>query len=58
VVDARLATDAPIESYFASFEPEPPSIPLPKDSIAKFDNVPWLRMVHRDGNISIFKVRS
>jgi hypothetical protein len=58
VVDERLATDIPIESYFGGSEPPPPSIPLPRASLDKFNHLPWLRLIHRDGNISIYRVVS
>lgn len=56
VVDSRLATDVPLGPYFSSFEPIPPSIPLPAASISKFEHLPWLRLIHRDTNISIYEL--
>jgi hypothetical protein len=55
-VDDRLATAVPQQSYFSVYEPTPPSVPLPQASIAKFASVPWLKLVHRDANISIYRV--
>lgn len=56
IVDTRLATAVPQQSYFRPSEPAPPSTPLPRASITKFQTSSWLRQVHTDGNIIIYKV--
>ena len=57
VVDRRVSTDEAAGQYFGiAGEPEPPDNPLPKGSVGKFSRLPWLRLVHTDDNILIYRV--
>ena len=56
VVDSRLATDKPLAlPYFDNYDPDPPSVPLPLDSITKFDRLPYLTLLHVDQTVRIYR---
>ncbi len=56
VVDDRLDSAIPTQSYFKPTELPAPSTPLPVASVEKFKQSSWLQEVHADGHIVIYRL--